>query len=76
MIGLKGSRVPMAFYTTGLIAAPFERQRWIDVIRKINANLKVEDEIVVCSLHWPGYFKKIKVRGKWRHICFCHYLEF
>ena len=47
---------------------PFERQRWIDVIRKINANLKVEDETVVCSLHWPGCFEKIKVRRKWRPV--------
>ena len=47
---------------------PFERQRWIDVIGKIYANLKVEDETVVCSLHWPGCFEKIEVRGKWRPV--------
>ena len=30
-----------------------ERQRWIDVVKKINANLEVGDETVICSRHWP-----------------------
>ena len=30
-----------------------ERQRWIDVVKKINANLQVGDETVICDRHWP-----------------------
>ena len=30
-----------------------ERQRRIAVVKKINANLEVGDETVICSRHWP-----------------------
>ena len=50
-------------------ADPFQHhQRWIDVIGKINEDLKVDDETVVCSLHWPDDFETNKVRGIWRPV--------
>ena len=30
-----------------------ERQRWVGVVGKINANLKVTGDVAVCELHWP-----------------------
>ena len=40
-----------------------ERQRWIAVISKINANLRVTDNTVVCSLHWPEKFETKELHG-------------
>ena len=37
-----------------------ERQRWIDVVGKINANIKVTSKTVVCELHWPHGKKQPK----------------
>ena len=43
-----------------------ERQRWIDVVGKINANLKVTSEtlLVVCELHWPHGYETVRKKGK------------
>ena len=41
-----------------------ERQRWIDVVGKINANLKVTSETVVCELHWPHGYETVRKKGK------------
>ena len=43
-----------------------ERQRWIDVIGKINANLIVNNETVVCENHWPTGYETIKKKGRYR----------
>ena len=45
-----------------------ERQRWIDVIKKINANLEVGDETVICSRHWPENCTKRLHYGKERPV--------
>ena len=42
------------------------RQRWIDVVSKVNANLKVGSETVICSLHWPPNYPQYKKKGHWR----------
>ena len=36
------------------------------LLGKINEDLKVDDETVACSLHWPDDFETNKVRGIWR----------
>ena len=41
-----------------------ERQRWIDVVGKINANLKVTNETVVCELHWPHGYETVRKKGE------------
>jgi len=41
-----------------------ERTRWIRCIP--NENLKVSSNTVVCELHWPINFEKIKVKGRER----------
>ena len=38
-----------------------ERAKWIKAIP--NANLTVNGDTVICALHWPQDFDKIKVRG-------------
>ena len=43
-----------------------ERQRWIDVVKKINANLEIGDETVICSRHWPKNCSMIRYNGKER----------
>ena len=43
-----------------------ERTRWIDVVKKINANLVVKDETVICRLHWPKDCRMIRYYGKER----------
>ena len=46
----------------------FERERWIDVIGRINANLVVKSDTVVCRLHWPVGFKTKESYGKERPV--------
>ena len=41
-----------------------ERQRWIDVVGKINANLKVTSEAVVCELHWSHGDETVRKKEK------------
>ena len=45
-----------------------ERQRWIDVVKKINANLEVGDETVICSRHWPENCAMKRHYGKERPV--------
>ena len=40
-----------------------ERQKWIDVILKVNESLKVTEETVVCSKHWPLGYRLTRKRG-------------
>ena len=38
---------------------PAERQRWIETVQKINANLVVNDETVLCERHWPDDYETV-----------------
>ena len=42
------------------------RQRWIEAVSKVNANLKVGPETVVCELHWPEGYPTYKKKGRVR----------
>lgn len=38
-----------------------ERERWIEALP--NTNLTVNNNSVICELHWPNKFEGIKLRG-------------
>ena len=38
---------------------PAERQRWIETVQKINANLVVNDETVLGERHWPDDYETV-----------------
>ena len=39
-----------------------EQQKWIQAVP--NANLKVTKSTVICELHWPDNFEKVKMQGE------------
>ena len=43
-----------------------EREKLLNIIRKVNANLEVTNETAICEKHWPKCFEKIKVFEKHR----------
>ena len=43
-----------------------EQQRWIDVIGKINKDLIVNNETVVCENHWQTGYETVRKKGKCR----------
>ena len=42
---------------------PQERNKWIDVLCKVNEYLVVSTETVVCSKHWPLGYRVTRKRG-------------
>ena len=40
-----------------------ERQKWIDVLLKVNESLKVTEDTVVCSKHWPVGYSITRKKG-------------
>ena len=46
-----------------LPSEPEERQKWIDNILKVNESLKVTEDTVVCSKHWPVGYTETRQRG-------------
>ena len=50
-----GDKVPV-FRFPSEKTDPDGRQKWIDTVKKVNANLTVNNNTVVCEVHWPkGY---------------------
>ena len=45
---------------------PNDRERWVEVVKKIRGNLEVKDDTVICSRHWPPNPPMIKYYGKER----------
>ena len=43
---------------------PEKRKQWmIDVVSKVNANLMVSDNTVVCEVHWPKGYPTYRKKG-------------
>jgi hypothetical protein len=47
---------------------PGERERWIEVASKITKDLKVNDNTVICSRHWPANAPMFSFYGKDRPV--------
>ena len=47
---------------------PKERADWISVLTKINANLKITNDTVVCNKHWPPNKPTFTYYGKERPV--------
>ena len=45
-----------------------ERKRWIDVVSKVNKNLKVSKDTVVCEVHWPKGYPTYRKKGHDRPV--------
>ena len=45
---------------------PENLQRWFEIVSKVNANLKVGPETVICEAHWPKDYPRYKKKGRWR----------
>ena len=45
---------------------PVERERWIAVVGKINKDFKLSNDTVICEVHWPAGYEKIKKKGRFR----------
>ena len=43
-----------------------ERERWVQVVGKINANLNVNNDTVICEIHWPAGYETVKKKGRVR----------
>lgn len=44
---------------------PRERERWIEIVSKINANFKVTKETVLCQRHWPVMVNGLSIRHRY-----------
>jgi hypothetical protein len=42
---------------------PDERKKWIEVVKKVNANLTVSNNTVVCEAHWPKGYPTCRKKG-------------
>ena len=42
---------------------PEDRKRWIDIVSKVNANLTVNKDTVVCEAHWPKGYPTYRKKG-------------
>ena len=54
-----GQKIPVFRFPTD----EEERKKWLEICSRVRADLKVSSETVICELHWPKDYQKIRKKG-------------